>query len=108
MAIINDSELVKDSIKVLKEYVEENSGHLVNTELLTKHLTHDFYTNMVTEMYSAQEKLLWELGAEVIKSLDTIGSERLNEAICVTEPMQECLSTELPVLPPINPRIKRN
>lgn len=91
MAIINDSELIKDSIKVLKDYIEENSGHPVRTEFLHKHLTHDFYTNMVTAMYSTQEKLLWELGAKVIKSLDATGSERLNEALGVTEPAEEYL-----------------
>lgn len=71
MAIINDSDLLTDSIKVIKEHIAENSGgYELSTSEITQYLNHDFYSKMVDAMYEVQERKLRELADSIIKEQD--------------------------------------
>lgn len=68
MAIIDDNELIKDSIKVITEHISENSYPELSPHEIAQYLNHNFYTNMVSDMYEVQERKLRELADSIIKA----------------------------------------
>lgn len=86
MPIINDKQLLKDSVKVLSEYID------MPKEVIIKHLTPEVMEQVITEMYTAQESFLYKLGDRILKASTKGTDVRIAPAKDLPFPKDRCIA----------------